>query len=148
MSSDPTSLILVRRMKAPPARVWRAWTTPEVMARWFGPHHTRMESAELDLRVGGAFRVALREDSGERHAVTGRYAEIEPERRLVFSWHWVSAPERVSRVTVALRPVPEGTEVTLTHDRFADADTATRHTRGWTESLERLGALMDGAAPG
>ena len=66
------------------------------MAQWFGPHHTRVESAEADLRIDGALPGHLVENSGERHAVTGRYAEIEPERRLVFSWHWVSMPERVS----------------------------------------------------
>lgn len=141
--TDPTSLTLVRRIKAPPARVWHAWTEPALMLRWFGPHHTRAEHAEADLRPGGRFRVVLREDNGKRHEATGLYAEITPRARLVFSWNWVSTPERVSRVTVLLRPVPEGTELTLTHDRFADAETATRHTRGWTESLERLLALLD-----
>lgn len=139
------SLTLVRRFRAPPPRVWAAWTQPEVMLLWFGPHHTRAEHAEADLRIGGRFRVALREENGERHEATGLYQETAPERRLVFSWNWVSMPERVSRVTVELRVVPEGTEVTLTHDRFADAETATRHTRGWTESLERLGALLGAA---
>ncbi len=135
------SLTLVRRIKAPPARVWDAWTRPELLVLWFGPHHTRAEEAEAELRVGGRFRAVLREDNGARHEVSGRYAEIEPERRLVFSWAWTASPERVSRVTVSFRPVPEGTEVMLVHDRFADADTATRHRRGWTESLERLEAL-------
>jgi uncharacterized protein YndB with AHSA1/START domain len=135
------SLTLVKRIKAPPARVWDAWTRPEIMVLWFGPHHTRAEEAEADLRVGGAFRVALREDNGQRHEANGRYTEIAPKERLVFDWHWTSIPERVSRVTVVFRVIPEGTEVTLTHDRFADQATATRHTRGWTESLERLVAL-------
>jgi uncharacterized protein YndB with AHSA1/START domain len=139
------SLTLVKRIKAPPARVWAAWTQPELMMRWFGPHHTRAEEAEADLRLGGRFRVALREDTGERHEATGSYTEIEQERRLVFSWNWLSTPERVSRVTVVFRPLPEGTEVTLTHDRFADADTAKRHTRGWTESLERLVTVLEAA---
>lgn len=141
MNAIPPYLTLVKRIKAPPARVWSAWTQPELMMLWFGPHHTRAEEAEADLTVGGRFRVALREDNGERHEANGRYTVIEPERRLVFDWHWTSMPERVSRVTVELRPVPEGTEVTLTHDRFADQATATRHARGWTESLERLAAL-------
>jgi uncharacterized protein YndB with AHSA1/START domain len=145
MNTVAPSLTLVKRIKAPPPRVWAAWTQPELMMRWFGPHHTRAEEAEAELREGGRFRVALREDTGERHEATGSYLEIEPERRLVFSWNWVSTPERVSRVTVVLRPLPEGTEVTLTHDRFADADTAKRHTRGWTESLERLVALLESA---
>jgi uncharacterized protein YndB with AHSA1/START domain len=137
------SLTLVKRIRATPARVWEAWTKPEIMMLWFGPHHTRAEAAEADLAIGGGFRVVLREDNGERHEANGRYTEIAPERRLVFDWHWSSAPERVSRVTVEFRLVDDGTEVTLTHDRFADQATATRHTRGWTESLERLVALHD-----
>jgi uncharacterized protein YndB with AHSA1/START domain len=148
MNAIAPSLTLVRRIKAPPARVWAAWTRPEQMMLWFGPHHTRAEHAEAELRLGGRFRVVLREDNGERHEATGEYAEIAPEQRLVFSWNWVSTPERVSRVTVELRPVAEGTEVTLVHDRFADAETATRHRRGWTESLDRLVALHEGTTAG
>jgi uncharacterized protein YndB with AHSA1/START domain len=132
------SLTLVRRLKAPPARIWDAWTRPETMALWFGPHHTRAVETEADARPGGGFRIVLREENGARHEVSGTYAEVEPPRRLVFSWCWTATPERVSRVAVELRAVPEGTELTLTHDRFADAATATRHVRGWTESLERL----------
>jgi uncharacterized protein YndB with AHSA1/START domain len=141
------SLTLVRRIKAPPARVFAAWTEAEVLARWFGPHHTQVEEAEVDARVGGHFRIRLREDNGERHGVGGTYLEIESERRLRFTWAWVSTPERQSRVTVEFRAIPEGTEITLTHDRFADAETAIRHRRGWTESLERLTALQGGEPP-
>lgn len=139
------SLTLERTLRAPPGRIWAAWTQPEMMALWFGPHHTRVESAETDLRVGGGFRVVLRENTGERHEVAGTYAVVEPERRLVFSWAWVTMPERVSRVTVTFRAVPGGTALTLVHDRFADPETATRHTRGWTESLERLTAQFGAA---
>jgi uncharacterized protein YndB with AHSA1/START domain len=146
MNAAAPSLTLVKRINAPPARVWDAWTRPDLMVLWFGPHHTRAEHAEAELRIGGGFRVVLREDNGARHEAVGGYAEIEPERRLVFSWHWASTPERVSRVTVLFRAIAEGTEVTLTHDRLADADTATRHRRGWTESLERLEAMFGRAA--
>jgi len=146
VTPEGPSLTLVKRLRAPPARVWEAWTQPEQMMRWFGPHHTRVESADVDLREGGGFRVALRENTGERHEAVGGYTTIERERRLVFRWNWASTPERVSRVTVELRVIAEGTEVTLTHDRFADAETAKRHTRGWTESLERLATLFGVAA--
>ena len=132
------SLTLVRHIKAPPALVFSAWTRPEMIARWWGPHHTRVVEAEADPRIGGRFRTVLEEDTGKRHEVSGEYAEVEADRRLVFSWAWSAAPERVSRVTVTFAEVAEGTEVTLVHDRFADADTATRHRRGWTESFERL----------
>ncbi|WP_175534173.1 SRPBCC family protein [Falsiroseomonas stagni] len=135
------SLTLVKRIKAPPATVFAAWTRPAMIARWFGPHHTKVEQAEIEAREGGRFLIRLVEENGERHGVGGTYTVFEPERRLVFTWAWVSMPERESRVTVEFRPIPDGTEVTLTHDRFADPETATRHRRGWTESLERLEAL-------
>lgn len=136
------SVTIVRRIKAPPARVFEAWTNPEVLARWFGPHHTRVEFAEVDARPGGGFTVRMAEDNGERHQVSGTYAEFEPGRLLVFSWAWITMPERESRVMVTFRAVPEGTEVTLIHDRFADAQTATNHRRGWTESFERLASVF------
>lgn len=138
MTSVVPSLTLVRRIRAAPAAVFEAWTRPEILATWWGPHHTRVLEAEIDAREGGAFRVLLEEDTGARHEVRGTYAEVVPPARLVFSWAWTNAPERISRVTVVLRAIAEGTEVTLTHDRFADEGTATRHRRGWTESLDRL----------
>lgn len=140
MSEVVPALVLVRRLRATPQRVFEAWTSAEVLAGWFGPHHTRVEAAEVDARPGGRFRVVLREENGARHEVGGRYVEVVAGKALVFTWAWHSTPERESRVTVRLRAVPDGTELTLTHDRFADADTAGRHRRGWTESLERLGA--------
>jgi uncharacterized protein YndB with AHSA1/START domain len=136
--TEPTTLTLVRRIKAPPERVFAAWTRPELLSRWFGPHHVMVARAEIDARVGGSFRIEMVEDGGARHQVGGTYTEVEPSRRLAFTWAWLSMPERQSRVTVEFRALPEGTEVTLVHDRFADAETATRHRRGWTESLERL----------
>ncbi|SFL00824.1 Uncharacterized conserved protein YndB, AHSA1/START domain [Falsiroseomonas stagni DSM 19981] len=141
MTAVMPSLTLVKRIKAPPATVFAAWTRPAMIARWFGPHHTKVEQAEIEAREGGRFLIRLVEENGERHGVGGTYTVFEPERRLVFTWAWVSMPERESRVTVEFRPIPDGTEVTLTHDRFADPETATRHRRGWTESLERLEAL-------
>lgn len=141
------SITLVRRLKAPPARVFQAWTDPKILGQWFGPHRTHVDHAEADVRVGGGFRIVIVEDAdvragrGSRHEACGAYRELDPPRRLVFDWWWASTAERVSLVTVMLRPIAEGTELTLLHERFADETTATRHIRGWTESLERLDAL-------
>ncbi|MEO3473987.1 SRPBCC domain-containing protein [Roseomonas sp. CAU 1739] len=145
MSETVPSLTLVRRLRAAPEQVFAAWVRAEVLATWFGPHHTRVEAAEVDARVGGRFRVVLREENGDRHEVGGTYAEVVPGEGLVFTWAWANAPERQSRVSVRLRAVEGGTELTLVHDRFADADTAGRHRRGWTESLERLEARFGAA---
>jgi uncharacterized protein YndB with AHSA1/START domain len=132
------SLTLVRRIKAPPAKVFAAWTEPEMLAHWFGPHRTRVEIAEADPRVGGRFHVVMVEDSGERHDISGTYSEVEPQRKLAFTWGWVTMPERESRVTVTLRPIEDGTELTLQHEQFADVKARDDHREGWSEAFERL----------
>jgi uncharacterized protein YndB with AHSA1/START domain len=145
--TDAPSLTLVRRFAAPPEAVFAAWTDATMLARWFGPHRTHVADARVDARVGGEFRIVIVEDAdvragaGHRHAACGRFRVIDPPHRLVFDWWWGAAPDRVSLVEVSLRKLPGGTELTLLHGSFADAATATRHVRGWTESLERLGTL-------
>lgn len=137
------SLTIVRRLKAPPETVYAAWTRPGMMAAWFGPHGTRVESAASDPRVGGRFRVVMREGSGEVHDVSGVFREVEPARKLVFTWAWVTMPERASLVTVTFRPVEGGTELTLLHEQFADEQARIGHQGGWTEAFERLEAFLE-----
>ena len=137
------SLTLVRQLRATPASVYTAWTDPKIMAQWFGPHHTHIVSAETDIRVGGKFRVVMREiESGEIHDVSGVYREVEPERKLVFSWAWVSMPERESLVTVSFHPVGEGVELTLLHEQLFDEPARDSHNGGWTESLDKLERVL------
>lgn len=136
------SLTLVRRIKAPPAKIYAAWTEPEKMAAWFGPAGAALVSAETDPRVGGRFRVVMDAENGERHDVSGTYREVEPERKLVFSWAWITTPERESQVTVSLRPVAEGTELTLLHERFFDEAAREGHRGGWSEALDKLERLF------
>ena len=91
------SLTLRRRFDAAPAKVWRAWTQPQALKRWFGPAEiVSVPVAEIDLRVGGGFRVVLLSEDGERHEVRGRYLELVPERKLVFDWAWVGKIGRAS----------------------------------------------------
>ena len=134
------SLTLKRRLNAPPAKVWAAWTDPEKIAHWFGPAHTKDGSvrAELDVRVGGRFRASFNTADGEYHEVGGVYREVAPDQRLVFSWAWHSTPERESLVTVSLRPDGAGTLLTLQHEKFFDQAAADGHRNGWTGSLDRL----------
>jgi uncharacterized protein YndB with AHSA1/START domain len=112
------------------------------MARWWGPDAGPVLSAEADVRPGGRFRVVFRTLDGEEHDSSGVYREVEPERRLVFTWQWVSAPERETLVTVELRPVPEGTELTLTHAGFRDEATRDSHREGWSGALGKLESLF------
>jgi uncharacterized protein YndB with AHSA1/START domain len=134
------SLTLKRRLNAPPAKVYAAWTDPEKIARWFGPSQTKDGSvrAEFDVRLGGRFRVSFSTDDGEHHEVSGVYRDVVPNEKLVFSWAWRSTPERESLVTVSLRPDGAGTLLTLQHEQLFDQAAADGHRSGWTGCLDKL----------
>ena len=80
--------------------------------------------------------------SGETHRVGGTYREVEPQRRLVYTWAWESTPERESLVTVEFVRSGDGTDLVLTHERFADRDARDRHGVGWSACLDRLARLF------
>lgn len=136
------SLTLRRRLNAPPAKVYAAWTDPEKMTRWFGPDAGAVRHAEADVRPGGRYAVIFHTEDGEEHNVSGTYREVVENEKLVFTWAWITTPERESLVTVALRPDGDGTMLTLTHEQFFDEAARDRHAHGWTGSLDKLEAFF------
>jgi uncharacterized protein YndB with AHSA1/START domain len=131
------SLTLKRRLNAPPAKIYAAWTDPEKIAKWWGPGQSEVLEAKLDVRVGGRFFLLFRFE-GEEHGVGGEYREVMPDRRLAFTWAWQTTPERESFVTITLKPDGDGTILTLLHEQFYDETAARNHVRGWKGSLDRL----------
>ena len=137
------ALSLERTFKAPPDEVWRAWTDPGAMKRWFAPgDEFSVPIAEAEVRVGGRYRIVMKAPDGEQHDVSGVYREVVPNRKLVFTWAWRSTPERESLVTVLLRPAGSGTELTLTHEQFFDEEARDKHQHGWIGCLGRLEKLF------
>lgn len=109
------------------------------MKRWFAPDDAfSVPVAEADVRVGGRYRIVMRAPDGEEHHVSGVYREVVPNEKLVFTWAWRSTPERESLVTVTLRAVGAGTELTLTHEQFFDEEARDKHGQGWNGCLARL----------
>ena len=142
MATKP-SLVLKRRIKAAPEKVYEAWTRPEQMTRWWGvTENPKPPVAETDLRVGGRFRVQFWDPKNEHHSVSGTYREVVPNRKLSFSWAWQSTPERESLVTIDLNPVNDGTVLTLTHEQFFDEKARDDHGRGWNVALDRLETFL------
>ena len=138
-TQDRPSLNITRHYAVHPEKVWRAWTEPQALSRWFGPADTQaVTRAELDVRVGGAWRIAFRTTDGQEHGVSGVYQQVEPPRRLSFTWAWQSTPERVSLVTIELEPVDGGCELRFRHDRFFDQQARDNHQRGWTGTFAKL----------
>jgi uncharacterized protein YndB with AHSA1/START domain len=137
------SITLKRRLPAAPAKVYAAWTNPTQLARWFGPADTVEGSvkAELDVRVGGRFRVSFTgcmDGNSEYHEISGVYREVVPNQKLVFTWAWHTTPERESLVTITIKPEGSGSILTLLHEQFFDQAAADGHSRGWNQTLDKL----------
>lgn len=132
------TLRLRRTFPAPPERVFRAWTDPEALKRWSGPGAFTTPLAEVDLRVGGAFRIHMRAPDGTEHRVRGVYREVAPPARLVYTWQWETEVAPETLVTVEFHDRGGATEVVLTHERFPDEKTRTDHEQGWSACFEKL----------
>ncbi len=116
-------LILKRTIEAPPAAVYRAWTEPALLQRWFAPRPWTTPRVELDVRRGGASLIVMRDPEGNDYPNRSVYLEVEPGRRLVFTDAFVSAwePSETPFMTVSLT--------------FEEADGKTLYTalvRHWT----------------
>lgn len=130
---EPAQVSINRHYAVAPEKVWRAWTDPQALSRWFGPGAASSNAtlAEIDLREGGHYRIAFQSPDGEKHEASGIYQEVAPYSRLVFTWGWKSTPERVSRISIVLEPAADGTDLHFLHDRFFDLQARDNHERGW-----------------
>jgi uncharacterized protein YndB with AHSA1/START domain len=140
MTDRVPSVTLVRRIKAPPAKVWAAITQPELMVQWWGPDAGPTLSVTADVRPGGRFSIVFRLVNGDEHNPTGVYLEVAPETKLVFTWEMPGAPD--SLVTFRLEPFDGGTELTLTHERLPDEEARASHEHGWVGLLDKLPAFL------
>ncbi len=142
---SPLSLKVSRVIKAPRARVFDAWTKPELIMKWLGPNPCQITSARTDLRVGGEYVFNVRNPEGEK-VVQGEYREITPPSRLVFTWFGTCPGAKQTEptlVTVVLSDKNGGTEVSITHEGFASAESCDGHNQGWTGSLDRMEKLFE-----
>jgi uncharacterized protein YndB with AHSA1/START domain len=141
------SLTIKRRLNAPPAKVFAAWTDPEKIKRWFGPGQVQCTHAAFDLRVGGHYVIAAQSPDGEKHQVGGVVREVVKNEKLVYTWAWHTMPERESLVTVEFKPDGDGTLLTLTHSQFLDEPARDRHQHGWSAALDKMAKFLAETSP-
>ncbi|HVT59321.1 MAG TPA: SRPBCC domain-containing protein [Thermoanaerobaculia bacterium] len=141
-----SSLRLTRRFAAPRERLFRAWTDPRQLSRWFRPAPDYLDTqAEVDLQVGGRYRLGMRKAQPEAppSVVGGVYEEITPPERLVFTWRWEGEQSGSDmRVTVEFLDHGGETEIVLTHELFASDQSRTQHAHGWEGCLGQLDAML------
>jgi uncharacterized protein YndB with AHSA1/START domain len=140
------TLVIERAFQAPASAVFDAWTSEEVMRRWFhGQHAWETPEARVDLRLGGGVRVVMRDpEKGAEYGGGGRYTEIEPPRRLAFTWTWDSDEEaRETLIELDFEEADGVTTVRLTHRNLRDRESLLSHQGGWTACLDNLGRALE-----
>jgi len=113
-----TQILITREFDAPRHLVWRAWTTPELVARWWHARRGEVTVVEIDLRVGGRWRQVMVTDNGTEVGFHGRYLEIVPDERLVSTEAYECLPDGVG----------EEDGATVNTATFAEADGRTTLT--------------------
>jgi uncharacterized protein YndB with AHSA1/START domain len=121
-------------VKAPRERIFRMLTT--------------MPGIDLDLRVGGGYRFTMQPPSGDPFHLSGKFLEIEPPGRLVYTFRYdePDPDDRETVVTLSLDDVADATEVSLSQGEFATEARLALHRSGWTDSLEKLRELIEPGA--
>jgi uncharacterized protein YndB with AHSA1/START domain len=139
--TDKRTLVLTRTVNAPAELVFKAWTHPQHLVRWWGPTDFTLPHCEQDFRVGGNYRFCMRAPDGSDHWVHGEYTEIREHDRLVFTWKREDEHGGIwcdNVVTITLEAIGQRTKLTLHHAVFATVDHCEEHAVGWNECLDRL----------
>ena len=141
MATKNLSLEIKRLIKAPRDRVYAAWTDPAQLKQWFGPEKVQTRDLIAETRVGGKFRWDLTNSEGEKMTCLGEYRELQPGKKIVFTWQWQDDEDwenHTSVVTVELFDADGGTELRLTHEQLPNEASRDGHTGGWNSALDKL----------
>jgi len=134
-------LLIERTLDAPPELVFRVWTEPEHLVRWWGPKDFSTPSCEMDIRPGGRFRMLIRAGDGTDYWMRGEYREVAEPERLVFTFAWEDEngePVHETLVTVTFEEEGGKTRFTFHQALFRTAVECEDHRGGWTECFDRL----------
>lgn len=145
------TVVVRRTLNAPRDKVFRAWTEPAMLHRWFTPAGYTLAGAEVDLRVGGAYSLAMQPPDAPMYRHGGTYREIDPPSRLVFTWVIENQACEGSQdvtcetlVTIELSPRGDATELVLTHELLPTEQARTGHAAAWNSCLDSLATVLAG----
>lgn len=138
-------LVVRKTIRATPERLFEAWTRPADLEHWWGPEGVTCISPEVDLRVGGRYRIGNRMPDGAVLWIVGEFEIVDPPHRLTYTWQLEGNPAPTERVTVRFEPRAGATEVIVTHEHILDEARLDQHRQGWVGCLA---SLADYVQPG
>ncbi len=161
MTPPPGSILVIERtLDAPRDKVWAAWTTPDLIMRWWGPKGFTAPFARVSLRVGGSYLYAMRSPEGKDYWSTGFFHEVVPFERIVATDHFADEKGNVvpatfygmspdipveMLVTVTFEASGRRTKLTLKHAGIPEGRQMDDTRQGWNESLDKLAAVLAAA---
>jgi uncharacterized protein YndB with AHSA1/START domain len=133
-----------RTLPARRSRVFAALTEPEELAKWFGPHGFTARSVDVDLRVGGAYRIAMQPPEGEVFYLGGEFREVDSPAHLsyTFCYEDPDPEDQETIVTLSLEDLGDATGLELSQREFATERRRALHDEGWANSLDRLYEML------
>ncbi|HEX4217390.1 MAG TPA: SRPBCC family protein [Acidimicrobiales bacterium] len=145
--TDLPTITIVREFEAAAEKVFRAWTDPELFARWIGPHSIETRIEHWEARTGGSWRYTAWRDGTQIAAFYGSFHEVRPPERLVQTFTYEGVPDGVSLETVTFEPLPEGgtrasTVAVVDSFEARNAVLASGMDTGVNEGYEKLDALL------
>lgn len=134
------TLTLRRTFAAPPARVYAAWTDPDLFARWIGPKGIPCTLLDMEATQGGAFHLDMHLPDRTIH-VAGAFTRLDPPHRLELTWGAADG-SITTTISILFRPTPTGTEMEF-HHHLPSADMVQSHDDGWTSAFIKLQTLLE-----
>ena len=134
--SEGIVLVTRRTIRASAARLFEAWTQPDQLRAWWGPRPVTCSGAEIDLRVGGRYRIANELPDGKTLTIEGEFQVIDAPHKLVYTWR--AGDDQHSRVTVLFEARGEATEVIVVHEQIPSETLRDSHEDGWSGCLDGL----------
>jgi uncharacterized protein YndB with AHSA1/START domain len=138
LSEHSLSLIVRRVIAATPEQLFLAWTSPAQLTAWWGPKGVRCIGAEVDLRVGGSYRIGNQLPDGSVIWIRGEFESVTPPHELIYSWSLSPGTNEPERVRVSFIRKGASTEVIVVHERIANPSARTQHELGWQGCLGGL----------
>lgn len=140
--TDGITLVVRRLIRASAERIFDAWTLPEHLRAWWGPRPVTCSGAEVDLRVGGRYRIANAIPDGTTVLIEGEFRTIERPHRLVYTWRMGGESGETSLVTVRFEDRGEATEVVIVHEQVPSEAARVSHEGGWNGCLDGLASFL------
>jgi len=149
IKSADDELLIMRTFDVPASVLFALWSKPEHVKHWMGPSNFTCPEADIDFRVGGAYRILITSPEYGENRFGGVYREIVPNRRLVFTFAWDNdGPSAGIEMLVTITFDEQGGKTVQTlHQRpFHSVERRDSHVDGWTKALDKLGAYAANVA--